>query len=172
MSISPTGRIVNTANGLELLLERTYRAPIRDVWESIVDPARMNRWIGTWHGEAGPGKRVKFAMTAEGEAPEEDVLIHACEAPRHLDVESSVGEGTWRMTVDLAEADGATILTFRQAIDPADEAAPSYGPGWEYYADRLGAVLDGADFAAWDEYYPAQLDYWSEQIQQASAQAS
>jgi len=169
MTIPATGRVVTTAKGQEIVIERTFRAPATDVWESIVDPVRMNRWIGTWTGDAGTGKRVQFTMTAEGQAEPEDVLIHRCDAPRHLDVESFQGEGSWRMTVDLAETDGVTTLTFRQAIDPADEGAPSYGPGWEYYLDRLVAVMDGSEFPAWDDYYPSQAAYWQAQIQDAAA---
>ena len=114
------------------MIERTFRAPVAEVWDTIVDPERMNRWIGTWTGEPGAGKRVQFVMTAEGASEPEDVLIHGCDPPGHLDVESFQAGASWR-TVDLTETDGVTTLVFRQGVDPADEAASSYGPGWEYY---------------------------------------
>jgi uncharacterized protein YndB with AHSA1/START domain len=171
MSIAPTGRVVHAANCPEIVIERTFRAPIEDVLDSIVDPDRMNRWIGTWSGEPGNGKRVQFLMTAEGQTEPEEVLIHRCDAPRHLDVESFHGGSSWRMVVDLSEADGVTTLVFRQGVNADDESASSYGPGWEYYLDRLVAVHETTPFAAWDEYYPAQIPFWEEQLRTSAANA-
>jgi uncharacterized protein YndB with AHSA1/START domain len=168
MTIPATGRIAPAGAGHEIVIERTFRAPIADVWRSIVEPERMERWIGTWTGEAGPGKRVMFTMTAEGSTEPEEVLIHRCDAPRLLDVESSVGDEVWRMRVELSEDDGITTLVFRQAVDIAEDIA-SYGVGWEYYLDRLVAVHDGTPFPGWDDYYPAQLDHWNAQRHLAGA---
>ncbi len=172
MSIPATGHIVRNGSGQDIVIERTFRAPIGDVWASIVDPERMNRWIGTWSGEAGAGKRVSFTMTAEEGATPEDVLIHRCNPPRHLDVESFHGPTSWRMTLDLAESDGVTSLVFRQGVDVSDEGASSYGPGWEYYLDRLVATHEGTTFASWDDYYPAQMGYWEEELRKAGFESS
>lgn len=170
MSIPATGTIVRTDSGLDIVIERSIDAPIADVWDSIAKPDLMNRWIGTWSGKSGPGKRVTFTMTAEGDAEPEDVLIHACEPPRRLAVQTFQGEGSWRLTIDLAERDGVTTFTFRQHIDPAaEEDISSYGIGWEYYLDRLVAVHAGAEFGDWDDYYPAQRDYWAEREKLARA---
>ncbi len=166
MSIDATGHIARTDSGHDIVIERTFRAPIGDVWRSIVEPERMNRWIGTWSGEAGPGKRVTFIMTAEDSAEPEEVLIHECEAPRLLDVEAHQGEDSWRMRVELSEADDVTTLVFRPAVDLAEDIS-SYGVGWEYYLDRLVAVHEDTPFASWDDYYPAQLDHWREAARRA-----
>ncbi len=166
MSVPATGRVERTTNGRQIVIERTFNAPIDDVWDSIVDPVRMNRWIGTWTGEGGSGNRVQFVMTAEGQTEGEDVLIHACDAPRFLDVTSSVGEDTWRMSITLSEAAGVTKLLFTQAIKEGEDAS-SYGIGWEYYVDRLVATHTGEPFAAWDDYYPAQQEYGQAALQDA-----
>ncbi len=167
MTIPATGRIVRKGSGQDIVIERTFRAPIADVWESIVDPERMNRWVGTWSGEAGTGKRVSFTMTAEEGATPEEVLIHGCDAPKRLDVESFQGETSWRMKLDLSESDGITTLVFSQNVEVSDEGASSYGPGWEYYLDRLVATHEGTPFASWDDYYPAQVAYWEEELRMA-----
>lgn len=171
MSIAATGHIASAGAGHDIVIERTFRAPIEDVWNSIVEPERMNRWIGTWSGEAGPGKRVTFVMTAEEGAEPEEALIHQCDPPRHLDVETFQGESSWRMRVDLAEANGVTTLTFRQAVD-LDEDITSIGPGWEYYLDRLAAIHADTPFADWDDYYPGQQAHWEEESRRAKASAS
>lgn len=162
MSIAATGRIARTGTGRELEIVRTIRAPIGDVWASIVDPERMNRWIGTWSGEPGEGKRVTFVMTAEGSSEPEEVLIHRCDAPRLLEVETAMGEGTWRMRVELAEREEVTTIRFSQVIFEGDDTG-SIGPGWEYYLDRLVATHTGEPFTEWDSYYPSQQPYWQEQ---------
>ncbi len=166
MNIPGTGRIEPTATGRQIVIERTFNAPIDDVWDSIVDPKRMNRWIGTWTGEGGTGNRVQFVMTAEGQTEGEDAYIHACEPPRFFDVTTSVGEDSWRMTVTLMEDAGITTLVFTQAIKEGEDFS-SYGIGWEYYLDRLVAVRTGEPFAEWDDYFPAQQEYW-----QAAAEAT
>ena len=161
MSIAATGSIVRTDSGLDIVIERTIDAPITDV---------LNKWIGTWSGDPGPGKRVTFTMTAEGDAEPEEVLIHACEAPTHLSVETFQAEDSWRMTLDLAEREGATIVTFRQHIDSTVEGdISSFCIGWEYYMDRLVAVHTGATFANWDDYFPSQQEYWVDQEKRARA---
>jgi uncharacterized protein YndB with AHSA1/START domain len=170
MTIPATGHIAHTDSGLDIVIERSIAAPIQEVWNNIAKPDRMNKWIGTWSGEPGPGKRITFTMTAEGDAEPEEVLIHACEPPRHLAVETFQGEGSWRMTIELSEQDGVTTIRFRQHIDPATEDdISSYGIGWEYYLDRLVAVHTDTEFASWDDYYPSQQEYWAEQEKVARA---
>lgn len=166
MSKPATGRIDASSTGHDIVVERTFNIPMTEVWRSIVEPECMNRWIGTWSGEAGVGKRVAFVMTAEGATEPEDALIHACDAPRLLDVESFQGETSWRMTLGLSEANGVTTLVFRQKIDRNDDAS-SIGPGWEYYLDRLVAVLEGAGFLDWEDYYPAQQAHWDDLARKA-----
>ena len=170
MSIPATGHIARTGTGHDIVIERSFRAPIDDVWKSIVEPERMNRWIGTWSGEAGTGKRVTFIMTAEGDAEPEEVLILRCDPPRLLDVEAFQADSSWRLRIDLSEQDGTTSLVFRQAVN-LDEDFSSYGPGWEYYLDRLVAIHSGSEFASWDDYYPAQTDHWKDEARRVSASA-
>ncbi len=162
MTIPGTGTVIRTGTGREIAIERIIRAPIGDVWASIVEPERMNRWIGTWSGDPGEGKRVSFVMTAEGATEPEDVLIHRCDPPRLLDVQSFQGEGSMRMRIELEEREGETTIRFFQVVT-VDHDPGNYGPGWEYYFDRLVATHTGDPFAAWDDYYPSQQAYWQEQ---------
>ncbi|WP_432477352.1 SRPBCC family protein [Nocardioides sp. GXQ0305] len=142
---------------------REFRAPITDVWASVTEPARLERWIGTWSGDPASGS-IEFRMTAEGEdAPAETHRIVACDPPRHLVTESTgAGEETvWRLELDLAEAGGVTVLTFAQRLEEAIQVE-SVGPGWDYYLDRLVVAHDGRDVAGvvWDDYYPALADHY------------
>lgn len=160
MSIPGTGRVVRTESGRKIEIVRTFRASIDDVWQCVVDSEKLDRWIGSWSGDPATG-HVTFVMTAEGSEVEEPVTIHACEAPRFLDVETAQGGGTWRMSTTLSEEAGITTLVFTQDVVEGEDFS-SFGIGWEYYLDRLVAVLAGDSFAAWEDYYPAQEAYWKE----------
>ena len=164
MTRTPTGRIENEDGSARLVLTRTFRAPIEDVWAAVTDPERLARWIGTFAGDPATG-RVSFTMTGEEGAAPEDVEIRECVRPHTLKVTSAVGEDAWFLDLDLVEEDGVTTLTFTQpGIDPVQ--AESVGPGWEYYLDRLGAAEDGGDVGAIDfdrDYYPAMLEHYRSQ---------
>lgn len=158
---APAGRLEDGPNGRELLLERSFRAPIEDVWAAVTESERLERWIGRWEGDPRTG-RVSFQPTAEGEdALSEEVEILDCQAPQRLAVITSTGGQRWRLRLDLSHADGITRLVFAMLIED-DETIGEVGPGWEYYLDRLAAALDDGDPAGidWDDYYPATRDYY------------
>lgn len=163
MTPTATGRPEQRDGATYLVLEREFRAPIDDVWAAVTEPARLERWIGTWSGDPTTGS-VDFRMTAEGEdAPAETQRIVECEPPRRLVTESTTGDDdtVWRLELDLTERDGTTTLVFRQRLE---ETVPvdSVGPGWDYYLDRLVAVETGkgADSVNWDDYYPALAEHY------------
>ena len=165
MSTQPTGRIERDDGRLTLFLDRTFDAPIEDVWAAITEPDRLARWIGTWTGDPSTGM-VLFAMTYEGQEPPGDEMeIRECSPPRRLAVTSQVGEQRWHLDVDLSEAGGVTTLSFSQPDLDHDDSL-SVGPGWEFYLDRLVAAQTGGDPASVDferDYYPAMSDYYREQ---------
>jgi uncharacterized protein YndB with AHSA1/START domain len=167
MSVVPSGRIEHDHEGHPtLVITREFQAPIEDVWASVTDSARLERWIGTFTGDPASGS-VMFAMTAEAEdAPAEEMQIVECEPPRLLAVKASAPDGQWHLRVALTESDGRTLLTFTQPeIDPTE--AESVGPGWEFYLDRLVAAETGADVAGIDferDYYPAMVEHYRAEL--------
>ncbi len=153
----PTGWVTTGPAGRQLVIERTFRAPIDDVWASLTEPERFARWYGTMTGPTGAGRTVTVAMTAEREVVEEPALILECEPPSRFVVELGSGRPVWHIVVTLAEHDGTTTMTFVQTLtDDVDVA--DVGPGWEYYADRLAASRDGSAMPDWDaDGYQAAL---------------
>jgi uncharacterized protein YndB with AHSA1/START domain len=160
MTPAPAGRLVPTADGLALVLVRTFNAPITDVWASITESERTARWWGPWTGEPGPGRTIKYKMVFEGEGPESEMLIEACEPPKHLRVRG-LGEYGWLLEAHLSESNGVTEMRFTHHLGPKDNVG-DVGPGWEYYLDALVASRLGGVMPVWNDYYPAQKAYYQE----------
>lgn len=159
MNPTPSGRLVRTPEGRDLVLIRTFRAPIEDIWASITEPERTARWFGPWSGEPGPGRTIRYSMSFESEAWEAEMTIVACEPPRHLAVSAVDEYGGWHLEAHLGEADGVTELRFVHHLDGKTDVG-SVGPGWEYYLDNLVASREGTAMPSFDGYYPAQKAYF------------
>ena len=165
MTPMPSGRVVRTDAGRDLVLTRTFRAPIEDVWASITESERTARWFGPWQGEPGVGRTIRYNMVFE-QQPEDgpmwsEMTIEACEAPRHLALSSS-GEYGMYLDLRLSETNGVTELRFSQRLEDGTDVG-GYGPGWEYYLDNLVASRDGGPRPDFNDYYPSQSDYFRSQ---------
>jgi uncharacterized protein YndB with AHSA1/START domain len=157
---TPTGRIEQRDGQHVLVQERTFRAPIEDVWAAVTEPERRARWIGSWTGDPADGS-VDFRMLFEGEGhAAEQMEIRACEPPHRLHLTSRAGTEVWLLELDLTHADGVTTLTFSQP-GVTKEQVGGVGPGWDYYLDRLVDVETGADPAlrSWGDYEPTGGHY-------------
>jgi uncharacterized protein YndB with AHSA1/START domain len=151
-----TGTVTDIDGEAHLVLTRTLEGRASDVWRDLTDSDRLERWIGRWEGDPSSGS-VQFYMTTEAEDPQpEQYTILECDAPRRFAGNTSVEGGAWHLWFELAEAGGATTLTFGQRLNPTDDVG-SIGPGWEYYLDRLEAARAGreASAVAWEDYFPA-----------------
>ncbi|WP_329109519.1 SRPBCC family protein [Micromonospora sp. NBC_01699] len=155
----PTGLLFPTATGRDLVLRRTFRAPIEDVWASVTESERTARWFGPWKGDPAPGRTIQVQMAYEENGPWLDMLIDACEPPRRLAVSTVDEGGSWRLELLLAEADGGTELSLVHHLE-TEEAIGEVGPGWEYYLDLLVASREGAPLPVFDDYYPAMKPYF------------
>ena len=155
----PTGRLFSTTDGHDLVVSRTFRAPIEDVWASVTESDRTARWFGAWEGDAAPGRMIKMQMAYEEQAPWFDVRIDACDPPRRLALSTNDGSGSWRIELLLSHTDGRTELRFVHHLDTT-EGIGDMGPGWEYYLDMLVAARDDLPKPSFDDYYPAMKPYF------------
>ncbi len=145
----PTGRVTPTSQGRALSIERTFRTTIEDVWASLTEPERVARWYGIIDGEQVPDSTIMITMTAEEGAPTEPARIIECEPPNRFVIETAGMGEPWRLCVDLVAVDGVTTMTFTQILADDLDAA-DIGPGWEFYADRHHAALNGNDMPDWE----------------------
>ena len=157
MSPKPTGRL----RGDDLVLTRTFRAPIDDVWTSVTSSESTARWFGPWERvEGGDDKQIRVQMAFEEGKPWLDGTIEHCEAPHHLAVRTNGGYGEKLLSMKLTESAGTTTLEFvHHKVDR--KMVGAFGPGWEYYLDNLVASREGKPLPAFDAYYPAQKAYFT-----------
>lgn len=155
MSPKPTGHVL----GNDLILTRTFHAPINDVWESVTKSEKTALWFGRWEGDAGPGKVVRLQLLHEKGQPWSNVTIEECEAPRRLVVAMKDDYGAWRIELTLTQTGDTTELRFLQPLSER-ALAGDVGPGWEYYLDMLVAAREGRALPSFDDYYPSQKAYY------------
>jgi hypothetical protein len=102
-------------------------------------------------------------MLFEKDAPPSQALIEVCEPPHRLCVSMKDDHGQWRLEVGLSQQGAITTLRFVQhLVDP--ETVGETGPGWEYYLDMLVAARAEAPLPNFADYYPAQKQYFVDQI--------
>ena len=160
MNPRPTGRV----DGNELIITRTFRAPIEDVWTSVTKSESLERWYGRWEGDAGVGKTVRLRMVFEKGEVWTNVLIETCDAPRHLVVKTISGFGEKRLELKLAQRGDTTELTFVHHLADKKKMVGELGPGWEYYFDNLVAVHAGEPLPKFEDYYPSQKQHFVDQM--------
>ena len=156
----PTGKLLATDGGRDLVLSRTFGASIEEIWAEVTESERTGRWFASWTGDPAPGATIAYTMLFEEGAPEAEMLIEACEAPRHLAVRGVDEHGGWRLELAAAgHPDGATALELVHHLD--EGAQPGLiRPGWEYYLDMLVAAHAGSSQPSFDDYFPAQQPYY------------
>jgi uncharacterized protein YndB with AHSA1/START domain len=157
--VPATGRVVRDRAGLELFVERRIPVTGTEAWEWLTSPARTKKWIGTWRGAATVGGDIRFTMTFEEDPAAETVTIASCDPGRRFALQWPVGAATARVEISIAEVGQATTVVLAQRFGAARDAG-TIGPGWEYYLDRLVAVVTGAPTPDFERYFPAQRPYF------------
>lgn len=147
-----------TADALELVIERVFDAPRRRVWEAWTDPDQMKQWssprgftVPVSEGELRPGGSWRAVMVKPdgtelklgGEyreivEPERLVFTHAW-----YDEEGVPGPETL-VTVLLEERGDKTAMTFRQTGFASAGARDGHEGGWGESFDKLASLLSGA----------------------------
>ena len=152
-----------TRDGVDwVVYTRRIRASSAAVWAAWTDPEQLARWVGRTDGRVdGPSE---FYFSFEGD----DLLPMSCRL-EHLDEGRALGvtmsdpghDSSWRLEMDLIADGDATVLRVAQVITNA-ALAPSIAAGWEFYLDRLVALLEGREPGGldYDEYFLNQAEHY------------
>lgn len=133
-----------------VLLRRTYRAPIDDVWDAVTDPKRISRWFLPVTGDLRLGGRYQTEGNAGGE-------ILQCEPPRMFKVTWIFGE---QAEGDISEVEvrlspgaaGETVFELEHSATVDPQFWEQYGPGavgvgWDGALFGLGSYLAGVEIS-------------------------
>ena len=122
-----SGRIA-AGEGRQVRLQRTYDAPIDDVWDALTNPERIGRWFLPVSGHYRLGGRYQFEGNAGGEIVE-------CARPNRLKVTWVYGVAASPTDVSEVEvrlapaADDRTTLVLEHTAIVPEEMWDQYGPG-------------------------------------------
>src|SRR4029077_7823606 len=113
--------------GRAIRLQRTYDAPVEDVWDALTSPERITRWFLPISGDYRVAGRFQLEGNAGGE-------ILSCERPHRFRVTWAYGEvgdaDVSELEVRLTSAgDGSTTLELEHNAVVPDEPWAEYGPG-------------------------------------------
>ena len=161
MSPEPTGNVVRTATGRDLIFERKLDLSDSELWSWISESDRIEKWFGTWTDEGKADGKIDVTMNAEAEPHTSEWEILECDPGSSYEIRSVGGIG-WHLALRVESAGSGSLLTFTQHVD-ADSEVGSIGAGWEYYLDRLIAAVEGGDLPDFNEYWPAMGPYYENQ---------
>jgi len=119
------------------------------VWQLLVDPREMVRWMGrdakldlrrggSWRVEVIPG-HVASGSFVEIDAPRRLVYTWGWEG------KADVPPGSTTLVFELEARGHGTLLRFTHRDLPSAAATASHTHGWEHYLPRLQAVGSGRD---------------------------
>ncbi len=134
---------------LEIVVTQHVSAPREAVFEFLVDPDKMLRWLGV-AVDIDPTEGGRFWFDANGtdsaagrylevDKPNRVVFTFGWESSEALPAGSST------VTINLADAaDGTTDVELRHGGLPRDLSG-DHSDGWTYFIGRLAVVAAGGD---------------------------
>jgi len=146
--------MTSTTETISVTRELEIEASPEAVWEFLVDPEKMIRWMGlsaSLEQRAGGAYRVGVVPghTASGtvatiERPRRLVLTWGWE-PVEGEPPPAVPPGSSTVELELFAEGAGTRLVLTHRDLPSGEAADSHTRGWEHYLPRLVTVAAGGD---------------------------
>jgi uncharacterized protein YndB with AHSA1/START domain len=141
----------------DLVVTRTFDAPLDRVWRAWTEPEQLVRWFFPAHCkprdpsfDIRPGGRYRVIFVGddgtehrlrgvfEELAPcERLVFTHGWANP------DGIVEQDTRVTVSFAEVEGGTRITMRQVGLDTEEGRSAHAEGWGEALDHLAALLAG-----------------------------
>jgi uncharacterized protein YndB with AHSA1/START domain len=143
--------VESTTERLAVTRELLIDASPETVWEFLVDPEKIVRWMGTSATfDVRPGGSYRLDVIPGHIASGEFVEI---DPPHRLVYTfgwepgsgSSVAPGSTTVEFELAPEGEGTMLRFTHRGLASAESAASHATGWEHYLERLAIVAAGGD---------------------------
>jgi uncharacterized protein YndB with AHSA1/START domain len=130
----------------------TIEAPKAKVWNALVDPATIKRYMfgTTVRSEWRKGSPITWKGEWQGKAYEDKGVILELEPERRLRYSHfsplsglpDKPENYHQVTIELTEAGGATRVTLSQDNNPTDEAREHSQRNWTAMLESLKKLLE------------------------------
>lgn len=132
----------------QLVIERTYDAPIHKVWQALTDKEKMKQWYFDIP-EFKPEVDSVFTFKA---GPAEKKYLHECKVTEIIPNKKISYtwyypgyEGQSEVSFELSGQDGKTHLTLThkglETFDQVEFPKENFNCGWEYFGGALGDFL-------------------------------
>jgi uncharacterized protein YndB with AHSA1/START domain len=146
--------VETTAETTRVEREVAIAASPETVWEFLVDPDKLVRWMGLramldprpggeYRCEVIPGNTARGTVL-EFDAPRRLVHTWGWE-PREDGTPNAVPPGSSTIEFELIPDGDGTLLRFVHRDLPSVVAAASDGHGWDHYLERLPVAASGGD---------------------------
>ena len=139
-----------TTETTAIVREVSIAASPETVWELLVDPDKVTRWMGEQATfELQPGGIYRLGVvpghTARGEFVEIDPPHRLVFTFGWEDGSSVVTPGSTTVEIVLEPQGGGTLLHFAHSGVPSTDSAESHAHGWDHYLARLVVAGGGGD---------------------------
>lgn len=138
LSNAPLGEVTATANGLQVVFHRHYRAPVEKVWAALTTPEGLAKWFAAAVVDLRVGGTISLDWNGEHQA---DMRITVCDAPRSLAWIWQLGDRDTLVRFDLVPEAGGCALTLTHSGVPGVGAGVR--AGWHAHLEGLPAALEG-----------------------------
>jgi uncharacterized protein YndB with AHSA1/START domain len=141
LSDAPLGEVTTTADALQVVFTRRYRAPVEKVWAALTTPERLADWFAA----AEVDLRVGGSLTLDWGNGNKGVFpITVCEPPRSLAWQWQLGGRKTLVRFDLAPDAGGTKLTLTHSgLDPHGGPGSGVRAGWHAHLEGLPEAIEG-----------------------------
>jgi uncharacterized protein YndB with AHSA1/START domain len=132
-------QVRQTGEEVRVVLRRTYRADVEEVWDALTDPDRIRRWLMPITGELKVGGSFQLEGNAGGE-------ILECEPPQRFKVNFGGPASLVEISLTAGQDGESTELQMDHSV-PADFGGASgalyVGPGWDGALLGLALYVEG-----------------------------
>lgn len=141
LSDAPLGEVTTTADALQVVFHRRYRAPVEKVWAALTTPERL----ADWFAEAKVDLRVGGTLSLNWNgAHQADMRITVCDPPRSLAWTWEIGGRETLVRFDLEpNAGGCRLILTHSGLNPRGGPGSGVRAGWHAHLEALPDALEG-----------------------------
>lgn len=151
MTGSMFGAVRSEGHGRTVRFERTFQAPINEIWAACTEPEQLSHWFAEVSGDLHVDGEAFIDFDTGEHTP---LVIRQCEPQKLLVADWAFGDDAMStLRVDLsASDDGGTTMILEHRMLPSSTGV-GYAAGWHAYLDRLADQLAGAEITGWSQRF-------------------